>query len=75
VKSHYSLARRTALAALCAAALTLAGCGQKGPLYLPKVPPDPFVQTKPKPAAPATPAQDGNADAAKQGAQPQPAQQ
>lgn len=55
--------------------LTLAGCGQKGPLYLPKVPPDPFVQTKPKPAAPVTPAQDGNADAATQGLQPQPAQQ
>jgi len=29
----------------------LAGCGQKGPLYMPKVPPDPFVRTQP--AAPA----------------------
>ncbi|MFJ3059212.1 lipoprotein [Herbaspirillum sp. NPDC087042] len=72
MKSHYSLARRTAVAVLCVAALTLAGCGQKGPLYLPKVPPDPFVQTKPKPAAPA---QDGATDPAKQGATAQPAQQ
>jgi predicted small lipoprotein YifL len=50
----------------------LAGCGQKGPLYMPKVPPDPFVQTKPKPAAPA---QDGATDPARQGATAQPAQQ
>nr|WP_217509817.1 MULTISPECIES: lipoprotein [unclassified Herbaspirillum] len=33
--------------ALCAAVLMLAGCGQKGPLYMPKVPPDPFVRTQP----------------------------
>lgn len=31
----------------------LAGCGQKGPLYMPKIPPDPFVRTQP-----AAPAQD-----------------
>jgi predicted small lipoprotein YifL len=30
----------------------LAGCGQKGPLYMPKVPPDPFAHTQPKPATP-----------------------
>nr|WP_217507485.1 lipoprotein [Herbaspirillum robiniae] len=30
--------------------LILAGCGQKGPLYMPRIPPDPLVQTTPKPA-------------------------
>jgi len=55
VKSHYSPARRAAFlasSAACAAALMLAGCGQKGPLYMPKVPPDPFAHTQPKPVAP-----------------------
>ncbi len=26
----------------------LAGCGQKGPLFMPKTPPDPFAQTQPQ---------------------------
>ncbi|WP_039875843.1 LPS translocon maturation chaperone LptM [Herbaspirillum frisingense] len=52
MKSHYSPVRRAASLALCAAVLMLAGCGQKGPLYMPKVPPDPFAHTQPKPAAP-----------------------
>ena len=51
MKSHYSPARCAASLALCAAVLMLAGCGQKGPLYMPKVPPDPFARTQP--AAPA----------------------
>ncbi|TQK04080.1 putative lipoprotein [Herbaspirillum sp. SJZ106] len=29
--------------------LMLAGCGQKGPLYMPRIPPDPLAQTSPKP--------------------------
>jgi predicted small lipoprotein YifL len=37
-----------------AALLALAGCGQKGPLYMPKIPPDPLAQTAPKQPAPDT---------------------
>lgn len=33
--------------------LILSGCGQKGPLYMPKIPPDPRVSTAPKPVTPA----------------------
>ncbi|WP_075256089.1 LPS translocon maturation chaperone LptM [Herbaspirillum camelliae] len=48
MKSHSSLARRSAALALCSAVLMLAGCGQKGPLFMPKTPPDPFAQTQPQ---------------------------
>ena len=51
MKSPHSPVRCAASLALCAAVLMPAGCGQKGPLYMPKVPPDPFVRTQP--AAPA----------------------
>lgn len=39
----------------------LAGCGQKGPLFMPKTPPDPFAQTQPqpKPVEPPADAADG----------------
>ncbi|WP_432240438.1 LPS translocon maturation chaperone LptM [Herbaspirillum robiniae] len=50
MKSHYSLARRAAALATFSSLLILAGCGQKGPLYMPRIPPDPLVQTTPKPA-------------------------
>ncbi|EJN07478.1 hypothetical protein PMI40_01837 [Herbaspirillum sp. YR522] len=33
--------------------LALSGCGQKGPLYMPKIPPDPRVSTASTPVAPA----------------------
>jgi predicted small lipoprotein YifL len=50
VKSHISPARLAVLLATAAPLLMLAGCGQKGPLYMPRVPPDPLAQTAPKPA-------------------------
>ncbi|MCP1575567.1 hypothetical protein RB25_25100 [Herbaspirillum rubrisubalbicans] len=62
MKSHYSPARCAASLALCAAVLVLAGCGQKGPLYMPKVPPDPFVRTQPAQPAQAAPAAAAPAD-------------
>lgn len=64
MKSHYSPARCAASLALCAAVVMLAGCGQKGPLYMPKIPPDPFVRTQPAaPAKDKAAAQEGAAPA------------
>ncbi|WP_414735706.1 LPS translocon maturation chaperone LptM [Herbaspirillum chlorophenolicum] len=51
VKSPNSLARRATVMAASSLLLILAGCGQKGPLYMPKIPPDPLAQTSPKPDA------------------------
>jgi len=60
VKSPNSLARRAAVLAASSLLLMLAGCGQKGPLYLPKIPPDPLAHTASKPdAAKPAAAQDG----------------
>ncbi|MBO9536750.1 lipoprotein [Herbaspirillum sp.] len=62
MKSSNSLARRAAVLAASSLLLALAGCGQKGPLYMPKVPPDPLARTSPKPdAAKPGAAQDGGA--------------
>jgi len=56
----HALTRRYGLVALMAGAATLAGCGQKGPLFLP-VPPvvpaaaiSPNVNPAPAPASPAS---------------------
>nr|WP_245200265.1 lipoprotein [Herbaspirillum sp. LeCh32-8] len=48
--------------AACASILLLAGCGQKGPLFMPKVPPDPLAQTSPKPAMSKPGAADADAE-------------
>lgn len=52
MKSHISPARRAALLAAAVPLLMLAGCGQKGPLFMPAVPPDPLVRAQPQPDAP-----------------------
>ncbi|MCA1324558.1 LPS translocon maturation chaperone LptM [Herbaspirillum sp. alder98] len=45
--------------------LALSGCGQKGPLYMPQIPPDPRISTAPKPVAPDAAARtDADIDAA-----------
>jgi predicted small lipoprotein YifL len=43
--------RRPLLLPLCLAAAMLAGCGNKGPLYLPNNPHPPVHTSKPRPAA------------------------
>ncbi|WP_179403049.1 LPS translocon maturation chaperone LptM [Burkholderia guangdongensis] len=52
------------MSAIVAALAILAGCGQRGPLYMPSVPPlppKPAVQTAP-PSSDVTPADDSAAD-------------
>jgi predicted small lipoprotein YifL len=46
-------------------ALTLSGCGNRGPLVLPEPPPPPSMPTQP--AAPVEPAQDADGDEAARG--------
>jgi len=53
VKSSISLVRAGIVLGASLLVLALSGCGQKGPLYMPKIPPDPRISTAPKPVAPA----------------------
>jgi predicted small lipoprotein YifL len=62
-----------AFAISAVAALSLAGCGQKGPLYMPKVPPlpqKPNYETQPDESAQTTPATASSASGAQAGELP-----
>jgi len=52
VKSSISFVRAGIVLGASLLILALSGCGQKGPLYMPKIPPDPRVSTAPASAAP-----------------------
>ena len=63
----------TGVGVVLAATLALAGCGQKGPLYLPEKPGAVVTAPPPPPAAPGQPPQPSPAPGPQSAAEPPPA--
>lgn len=65
MKSRLFPARVAVMLGLVSVMTLLSGCGQKGPLYMPVIPPDPLAPPPAAKAAPARPAAQADQETAR----------